>query len=166
MRFTAGMKMYEEVATNLAINEFQMMPGILRKQYVVLRGLDHGTCAPFDERDIDDTLPMTEFFIEEFKRELESQSQGGTYKMSAGNLLVLKWIVNENPGQRFTKINNIREELKPTFEFIKGLIATVGRALKSTKYADEEEALVAIEEEYGKKINPFARIRKSSKAQR
>lgn len=162
-RFTAGMEMYKSVAPNLAANEFTLMPGILRKQYVVLRGLDHGTCAPFDDRDIEDTLPMTEFFIEEFKRELESQ---GAYKMSTGNLLILKWIVNEDRGQRFTKIDAIREDLKPTFEFIKGLIATTARSLKSVKYADEGEALGAIEEDYGRKINPFERIRKSSKQSR
>lgn len=156
-RHDTGVTMYVAVAPNLAIDEFEMMPGALRNLYPTWNHLDRATIAPFERRDIEDTLPMVNFFIRQFKKELES---GGKQKISDGNLQILNWIVNEDRGQRFTQLSQIDAELKDTFETIKGFCATSGRALLSA-YKNKEDLQRAIDgmtKRPGFRINPFKRV--------
>lgn len=154
-RHDTGQTMYKLVAPNLSSDEFEMMPGMMREHPMSLNYYDQASITTFSKRDIENTLPMAEFFIEQFKRDTE---QGGGV-ISEGNLRILKWFVNENQGQGFTQFGMIREDLKDTFERIKRLIGKSARAMTTPAYATKDDVLDAIERETGKRYDPFERIR-------
>ena len=155
-RHGAGLQMYKDVAPNLATNEFEMMPGMMREHAMSLNYYDQGSIVPFTHRDIENTLPIAEFYIEQFKRDIES---GGRDKISDGNLRVLKWFVNENQGQGFTQFEQIRDDLKDSWEKIKRLIAGSARAARSQKYETVSAVLDDIQAKTGTRYEPFQRIR-------
>lgn len=140
LRSKTGNTMYDEVALNLANDEFQMMPGILRNMLIVRRHLGRSTAPDYDKRDLEDTLPHVETWLEEFKRAMLGQGE-----ITRGTLEVLNWLVNEDRGQRFTKFESLRNDLKPVFEFVKGYAANTARAQRSI-YKSEEALLNAVED--------------------
>ncbi|HBV01330.1 MAG TPA: hypothetical protein DEF00_02985 [Candidatus Taylorbacteria bacterium] len=155
-RHDAGLGMYKMTAPNLASNEFEMMPGMLREHPISLNYYDQASIAPFTHRDIENTLPIAEFYIEQFKRDVE---EGGGV-ISEGNLRILKWFVNENQGQSFTQFEMVREDLKDWFEMIKRLIGKSGRAMTTNKYATSNDVYADMERRTGKPAHdPFEKIR-------
>ncbi len=140
LRHRAGETMYGNVKLNLANDEFTMMPGILRNMLIVRRNLSQATAQDYDKRDLDDTLPHLETWIEEFKR-----AQLGKGEINKGTLEIIKWVVNENRGHAFTDHGSIRDDLKPWFEVIKGYVATTGRAMKPI-YESQQEVISSLQE--------------------
>lgn len=139
-RFRVGETMYADVAENLAPDEFTMMPGLLRNQYLVMRHLDRGTAVFYENRDLEDTLPHVELWLQELKRFLLRRG-----KITAETLSALNWLVNEDRGQRFTKFESIRPELKPIFEMAKAYVANTARASRSM-YGAVSELKEAVEQ--------------------
>lgn len=153
-RHDAGQTTYRATAKNLASNEFEMMPGMMREHPMSLNYYDQATITPFLHRDIENTLPIAEFYIEQFKRAVQ-----GTGHISEGNLRILKWFVNENQGQSFTQFEMIKDELKDWFEMIKRLIGRSNRAMTSRRYATDEDVYADMERKVGRRFDPFDLIR-------
>lgn len=153
-RHDAGQSMYRETAQNLATNEFEMMPGMMREHPMSLNYYDQSSITPFVHRDIENTLPIAEFYIEQFKRHVE-----GTGRISEGNLRILKWFVNENQGQGFTQFEMIRDDLKDWFEMIKRLIGKSNRAMTTRKYVTDEDVYADMDRKVGRHLDPFDLIR-------
>lgn len=128
VRYNAGMSMYDQVSQNLADDEFTLMPGILRDMYVVRRNMEEGPLGYFNKRDLDDKIPLVEFFITEFKNDIL-----GRRPISKRNALLFPWFANK-AGQNFIPFENINPELKDWYEIIKALVGRAGdaRAAAST----------------------------------
>ena len=142
LRLRTGEKMYDEVSQYLANNEFQMMPGILRNQYLVYRNLDRATLAPWQDKDVDEKMPVVEFLLSEYRKHITSK---GTHKMSKSNLNLLQWFVNEN-GKDFIPWQTITDpELRDAFEMVKA------------RTARSQDARSASSNVYGRYGNPEER---------
>ncbi|MDO8619872.1 MAG: hypothetical protein Q7R64_00815 [bacterium] len=104
LRNRAGYAQYDKVSQNLANNEFTKMPGILRGLYIVMKKLDEATLAPYSDRDLDVKIPMLEFFLKEYLRDVQ-----GKQKMSKENAQIWTYFVNKG-GTQFIPFGNLSGE--------------------------------------------------------
>ncbi len=116
VRFKTGENMYAQVSQNLADDEFTMMSGMFRDLWIVMRNLDVSQLQNYSKRDLDVKIPMVEFFIREFKNDVE-----GKREMTKKNANVFSWFVNM-AGQNFIPFNEIDPKLKDWYEIIKGIV--------------------------------------------
>lgn len=116
VRFNAGLSMYDQVAQNLADDEFTLMPGMLRNLYVVMRNMEVSQLTHYGKRDLDVKIPIVEFFIKEFKNEILGKGE-----MTRKNGLLFVWFVNQG-GQSFIPFESISPELRDWYEIIKALV--------------------------------------------
>ena len=126
VRFNAGMTMYNQVAPNLASDEFTLMQGQDRDLYPVMRNLEESQIRHYANRDLDVKIPMVEFLLGQFQDEVI-----GIRNMSRENANILTWFVNKG-GQDFIPWEKIRPELKESWEQVKSVIGRIdARALPS-----------------------------------
>lgn len=120
VRFNAGFSMYDQVAQNLADDEFTLMPGMLRDFYVVMRNMEVSQLTHYGKRDLDVKIPIVEFFIKQFKDEVLGKGE-----MTRKNGLLFLWFVVQ-AGQSFIPFEALSSELKDWYEIIKAILGRPG----------------------------------------